>query len=54
MKDKQACLIKAAVAGVVTGGLAFAAVNSLGRKKSFRRMSAAKAFRMIGTVMDAL
>ncbi len=54
MNNKQECLIKAAVAGVVTGGLAFVAVNSFGRKKSFRRMSAAKAFKMIGSVMDAL
>lgn len=54
MTHKQECVLKATVAGVVTGGLAFVAVNSLGRRKSFRRMTAAKAFRMIGTVMDAL
>ncbi|MBQ8193760.1 MAG: hypothetical protein IJZ47_00190 [Oscillospiraceae bacterium] len=54
MTHKQECIVKAAVAGVVTGGLAFVAVNSLGRKKSFRRMTTAKAFRMIGTMMDAL
>ena len=54
MSHKQEACIKAAVAGAVTGGLAFLAVRSLCSKRSFRRMSAAKAFKMIGTLMDAI
>ena len=54
MSHKQETCVKAAVAGVVTGGLAFLAVKSLCGRRSFRRMSAAKAFKMIGTLMDAV
>lgn len=54
MTRKQYCLIRSAAAGIVTGVLAFLAVRSLCPRRSFRRMSAAKAFRMIGTLMDAL
>jgi len=54
MSHKQEVCVKATVAGVVTGGLAFLAVKSLCGRRSFRRMSAAKAFKMIGTLMDAV
>ena len=54
MSHKQEVCIKAAVAGVVSGGLAFLAVRSLCSRRSFRRMSAAKAFKMIGTLMEAV
>lgn len=53
MTRKQNCYIRSAAAGVITGALAFFAVRSLCPRRSFRRMSAAKAFRMIGTLMDA-
>lgn len=54
MTQKQETCIKAAIAGTVTGGLAFLAVNALGKRRSFRKMTAAKAFKMIGTLMDAV
>ncbi len=54
MTRKQETYIKAAVAGTVTGGLAFLAVKTLGSRRSFRRMTTAKAFKMIGTLMDAV
>lgn len=53
MTHKQENCAKAAIAGVVTGGLAFLAVKSLCRRRSFRRMTAAKAFKLIGTLMNA-
>ncbi len=53
MSRRTECCIKSAVAGVVAGSLAFLAVRSLCGRHSFRRMTAAKAFRMIGTLMDA-
>ncbi len=53
MTRQQENCIKASIAGVVTGGLAFLAVKAYGNRRSFRRMTTAKAFRMIGTLMDA-
>lgn len=53
MTRKQNCYIRSAAAGVITGALAFFAVRSLCPHRSFRRMSAAKAFKMIGSLMDA-
>lgn len=53
MTRKQNCYIRSAAAGVITGALAFFAVKSLCPHRSFRRMSAAKAFKMIGSLMDA-
>ena len=54
MSHNQEVCIKAAVAGVVSGGLAFLAVKSLCKRRSFRRMTAAKAFKMIGSLMEAI
>lgn len=54
MTRKQETYLKAAVAGTVTGGLAFLTVKTLGSRRSLRRMTAAKAFKMIGTLMDAV
>lgn len=45
--------IKSGAAGLIAGGLAFMAVRSLCSHRSFRRMSTAKAFRMIGSLLDA-
>lgn len=53
MTHKQENCVKAVIAGAVTGGLAFLAVKSLCRRRSFRRMTAAKAFKLIGTLMNA-
>ena len=53
MTRKQNCYIRSAAAGGITGALAFFAVKSLCPHRSFRRMSAAKAFKMIGSLMDA-
>ncbi|MBP1544014.1 MAG: hypothetical protein J6A16_07940 [Oscillospiraceae bacterium] len=55
MTKKHESLMKAGVAGVVTGSLAFFAVNSLCARKSRRRakrMTAAKTFKLIGNLMD--
>ncbi|MBS7368878.1 MAG: hypothetical protein KIG62_01825 [Oscillospiraceae bacterium] len=53
MKSKTGICIKSAVAGVVVGTLAFIAVNSLSRRHSIKRMTTAKAFKTIGTLLDA-
>ncbi len=53
MTHKQENVVKASIAGVVAGSLAFVAVNSLCSHKSFKRMTAAKAFKMVGSLMDA-
>ncbi len=53
MSKKQSAMLKAGVAGVVAGGLAFVAVNSLCSRRSHRRMTTAKALKMVGTLMDA-
>lgn len=53
MGRRTECCIKSAVAGVIAGSLAFLAVKSLCGRRCFRRMTAAKAFKMIGTLMDA-
>lgn len=53
MTKAQDCCVKSAAAGVIAGTLAFFAVKSVCSHKSFRRMSAAKAFKMIGSLMDA-
>lgn len=45
--------IKSAAAGLIAGGLAFMAVKAVSGRKSFKRMTAAKAFKMIGAMMDA-
>ncbi|MBP0983499.1 MAG: hypothetical protein J6A19_07210 [Oscillospiraceae bacterium] len=53
MSRRTEAYIKSGAAGLIAGGLAFMAVKSLCSHRSFRRMSTAKAFRMIGTLMDA-
>lgn len=54
MSHKTESTIKGITAGVIAGGLAFIAVKSLSRRRSFKRMTTAKAFKMIGTLMDAI
>lgn len=54
MTHKQETCVKAVVAGVVSGGLAFLAVRSVCKKRSFHKMTAAKAFKMIGTLIEAV
>lgn len=46
--------IKSAAAGVITGGLAFMAVKSITNNRRFKRKSAAKAFKVLGSFMDAI
>ncbi len=53
MSRRTESYIKGGAAGLIAGGLAFMAVKSLCSHRSFRRMSTAKAFKMIGTLMDA-
>lgn len=53
MTHKQESIVKAGVAGIVAGGLAFVAVNSLCSRRRTKRMTAAKALKMVGTLMDA-
>lgn len=45
--------IKSTAAGLIAGTLAFLAVNSLSKRHSIKRMSAAKAFKTIGLLLDA-
>ncbi|MGN1341267.1 MAG: hypothetical protein ACI4WS_13320 [Oscillospiraceae bacterium] len=53
MSRRTEAYIKSSAAGLIAGSLAFMAVKSLCSHRSFRRMSTAKAFRMIGTLLDA-
>lgn len=53
MSRKTQCLLKSTAAGVIAGGLAFMAVKSVSSHRSFKRMTAAKAFKTIGSLMDA-
>lgn len=53
MSRKHEICVKSAVAGLIAGSLAFLAVKSLCSRRSFRRMTTAKAFKMIGTLLDA-
>lgn len=53
MSRKTEAYLKSGAAGLIAGGLAFMAVKSVCSHRSFRKMSTAKAFRMIGTLMDA-
>lgn len=54
MSKEAQSYIKSAAAGVITGGLAFMAVKSLTRSRRFRRKSTAKAFKVLGSFMDAI
>lgn len=54
MSRETQSYIKSAAAGVVTGGLAFLAVKSLTNNRRFRRKTAAKAFKVLGSFMDAI
>ncbi len=53
MTRHHACLIKASAAGLITGSLAFLAVMNICGCRLRRSMTAAKAFRTIGVLMDA-
>ena len=53
MAKKTEAYIKSSAAGLIAGGLAFMAVNSLSRH-SMKRRSTAKVFRMLGALMDAI
>lgn len=54
MSRKTESYIKSAAVGLVTGGLTFWAVRSLTSNKRMRRKAAAKAVRMVGSIMDSL
>lgn len=54
MSKETQSYIKSAAAGVITGGLAFMAVKSLTNNRRFRRKTAAKAFKVLGSFMDAI
>lgn len=47
------CCVKSVAAGFIAGTLAFLAVKSLCGHRCCRRMSAARAFKTIGLLMDA-
>lgn len=53
MTRRAECCVKSVAAGVIAGTLAFLAVKSLCGHRCCRRMSAAKAFKTIGLLMDA-
>lgn len=54
MSRQTQSYIKSAAAGIITGGLAFMAVKSLTDNHRFKRKSAAKAFKVLGSFMDAI
>jgi len=54
MSRKTEALIKSSAAGVIAGGLAFMAVNTLSRRHTVKRRSTAKMFRMLGALMEAM
>lgn len=47
-------MMKGAAAGIITGGLAFMAVKTLSSDRRFRRKTAAKAAKLIGSLMDSI
>jgi len=53
MSKQTQSYIKSAAAGVITGGLAFMAVKSLTNNRR-KRKSAGKAFKVLGSFMDAI
>ncbi len=53
MSHKTESLVKSTAAGLIAGGLAFMAVNSLCGRHYFRKMSAVKAFKTLGTLLDS-
>ncbi len=54
MSRNSEALIKSGAAGLIAGGLAFMAVNSLSRKHYRKRKSTAKMFRLLGALMEAV
>ena len=53
MSRKTETYIKSSAAGLIAGGLAFMAVNTLSHH-SMKRKSTAKVFRMLGALMEAI
>ncbi len=53
MSNRTSSYIKGAAAGMVAGGLTFIAVKTLTSKRSSRRLTTAKAMKLIGTMMEA-
>ncbi len=53
MSHKTESVLKGAAAGVIAGGLAFITVKSVCSRRHFKRASAAKAFKTIGTLLDS-
>lgn len=53
MSKHSECCIKAIAAGLITGTLAFLAVQNICARRFRRGMTAAKAFKTIGVLMDA-
>ena len=53
MSVKTASYVKGAAAGMIAGGLAFFAVKTLSSRHRHRRMTTAKAMKLIGTMMEA-
>ncbi len=53
MSHKTESLVKSTAAGLIAGGLAFMTVKSICAHRHLHRMSAAKAFKTIGTLLDA-
>ncbi|MBP1580380.1 MAG: hypothetical protein J6B57_09870 [Oscillospiraceae bacterium] len=53
MSRKTEAYIKSSAAGLIAGGLAFMAVNTLSRH-TMKRRSTAKVFKMLGSLMEAI
>lgn len=54
MSIKTQSYIKSAAIGAAAGGLAFWAARSLTSSKRMRRKAAAKAVKVVGSLMDSL
>ena len=54
MSRQTSGIIKGAAAGIAVGGATFAAVKYFSDNRRFRRKTAAKAAKIIGTFMDMI
>lgn len=53
MSRRTEAYLRSGAAGLIAGGLAFMAVNTLSRH-TMKRRSTAKVFKMLGALMDAI
>lgn len=54
MSRRTEAYIKSGAAGLIAGGLAFMAVNSISHRHSLRKKGTAKMFKILGALMDSM